>query len=505
MRKLTLSLAVLAALLPLRGYPLGLGEIELDSALNQDLDASIKIVSSSVQDLDSLIVKLASREAFSRVGLDRPFVLQQLKFKVVNKNGQLYVKVFTKSPVQEPYLSFLVEIDWPKGHLLREYTLLLDPPVYNSGSSSGSGSSRPFGEPADVQAQPQSAFDQQQGGNVYSSGAQTSAIPAPSQRGSDTQYASQNTAQGTTSGLSEYRVQKNDTLWRIAERMRPDSGVSVEQMMLALLRNNPEAFIRDNINGIKRGYILRAPSRENITSLDRQRAVSLAREHTALWREYSQSAVSDSPASSMQADASEGDSAADQPREVDGRLSIVGAGESSEHAGSNQDGNAELERIKQDLAMAREELESANLEKQNLRTRLAELEQQVKSAIQMDDEGLAKLQDDLQGAPDNSVSDEIAEEPVEEDIAEPEEALQEDIVSEQSAEPEEDVVEDMLADDIVDEADAEIEDISAEPAEEDVFIDETDKGEIALDEPVEDQSLPLDSATEIEPPRRDCA
>ncbi|VAW65207.1 hypothetical protein MNBD_GAMMA11-185, partial [hydrothermal vent metagenome] len=486
-RKLTLSLAVLAALLPLRGYPLGLGDIELNSALNQNLNARIDVVSSSRDDLDSLIVKLADREAFSRVGLDRPFVLQQLKFEVVEQKGQLYIKVFTKSPVQEPYLSFLVEIDWPKGHLLREYTLLLDPPVYNSGSQSGS--SRSFSEPADAQAQFQSA-EQQQSPGGYQSGAQTGAISPPS-GGYDTQY--QRAPQTNATAVGEYRIQKNDALWNIAERMRPDSGVSVEQMMLALLRRNPEAFIRENINGIKRGYILRAPSREEITSIDRQRAVALAREHTALWREYSRAAVSNSPASSLEADMP-GGAAADQPRDVDGHLSIVGAAEGSEFSASNQDANAELERLKQDLAMAREELESAKLEKQNLRTRLAELEQQVQSAIQMDDEGLAKLQSDLQKQPTDTVEPEVV---VEEEVL-VEETI-EDVVSENIAE------EESATDEMTGEALAEGGALEAAGPEEDmeegmeeVFVDETEEGvEEAGDQPSEIAGAPVD---EIEPP-----
>ncbi len=498
MRKLTLSLAVLTAILPFSVYPLGLGEIELDSALNQDLDARIRIISASAEDADSLIVKLAGREAFSRVGLDRPFGLQQLKFKVINKNGQLFIQVFTKSPVQEPYLSFLVEIDWPKGHLLREYTLLLDPPVYNSGASS-SGSSRPFDEPADSQAQYQSASEQ----DAFQSGAQTGAIPPSTGYNANTQY--QPAPQANASAVNQYRVQKNDTLWRIAERMRPDSGVSIEQMMLALLRQNPEAFIRDNINGVKRGYILRAPSRDEITRVDRQRAVSLAREHTALWREYSRGVTSGSPASSMAADAP-GGTATDQPRAVDGHLSIVGAGESSdEFAGSNQDANAELELLRQDLAMAREELESAKLEKQNLRTRLAELEQQVQSAIQMDDAGLAQLQNDMQGSqqPEEEItSQKLAEDVMTEEEIVPEDGLLGEEISEEVApeEIEEMSGEEALADEELPEGVSEEKLSGEELQEEDVFVDETDKDVIDVDEPAGLESTPVESVVDTEAP-----
>ncbi|HEX5637477.1 MAG TPA: hypothetical protein VFY78_10355, partial [Gammaproteobacteria bacterium] len=170
MRKLTLSLAVMAALLPSQVLPLGLGEIELKSALNQELDAEIKVLSAAPEDAEQLIVKLASREAFARAGIDRPFSLQDLKFKTIIKGGVPYIQVYTLESVREPFLSFLVEIDWPNGHLLREYTLLLDPPVFNPGPGDQSfldegGDDQAFFEPADVSAEPaateQSPFDEE--------------------------------------------------------------------------------------------------------------------------------------------------------------------------------------------------------------------------------------------------------------------------------------------------------------------------------------------------------
>jgi len=398
-RKLTLSLAVMAALLPLRGYSLGLGDLELHSALNQELNAEIKVLSAESEDSEQILIKLADRDAFNRAGLDRPHLLQQLKFKIIDKNGVPYVKVYTKAPIREPFLSFLLEIDWPQGHLLREFTMLLDPPVYNN-STTGAGaasSTSSFNEPTDTQAQTQSANSQQQ--NAQS--VQTGVISSDDGRSESYQYQSLPDAAVST---DQYRVQQNDTLWGIANRMRPDSSISVEQMMLALVRKNPEAFIRENTNGVKRGYILRAPDRDEITRLDRQQAVAQAREHTALWREYRQSATSASPQSAMEADAmgTESGSAAEQTRDADGHLSIMGAGEGGEHTGSNQSMDAELNQLKQNLAMANEQLESERLEKEDLRARLAELEQRVKSVIEsggrveMGDSELAKLQEDLQ-------------------------------------------------------------------------------------------------------------
>ncbi|TNF37688.1 MAG: hypothetical protein EP315_02255, partial [Gammaproteobacteria bacterium] len=309
-------MAVLAALMPGRGYPLGLGEIELNSALNQELDAEIEVLAAEPEIAEQLIIKLASREAFARAGIDRPFLLQQLKFKVVTKGNTPYVKVFTQKPIREPFLSFLMEVDWPEGHLLREYTILLDPPVYSgtaqataapSVSPAAMESGRPF-EPTDEQLMEQMDAQYAPGtGRPASSGyaapaaRQSGAVataPAPMAAGGGMTYR----AMPQYSQMAdEYRVQEQDTLWSISNRLRPDQSVSVEQMMLALVRENPEAFIEENIHGVKRGYILRVPNRSAITAVDRQTAIAKVREHTALWREYRQSQSATSPASAMEA------------------------------------------------------------------------------------------------------------------------------------------------------------------------------------------------------------
>ena len=484
MRKLTLSLAVMAALLPARGYPLGLGEIELNSALNQELNAEIEVLSASSDDANQMIVQLANRDAFNRAGIDRPYLLQQLQFKIVEKQGKPFVKVFTKSAIREPYISFLLEIDWPQGHLLREYTLLLDPPVYNTSTGAASTSSEqahPFIDPADVRAHTQSVAPQQQGGQSNSgqsgySNTQSGTISSNSGR-SVTYSAPQSnaarfapTTQRSTSAVSEYRVKQSDTLWSVANRMRPDNSVSVEQMMLALVRKNPEAFINENINGVKRGYILRMPDRNEATQLDRQQAISQAKEHATLWREYSQAAVSQAPASSMEAAETSVDGMATADAAAAGHLSIVGASKSdgSEHAGANQDPDSEVSRLKQELAMAREQLESERIEKEGLRTKLSDLEQKVQSVIQMDDGELAKLQQDLQQQQAESAEQSEAEQTVAE--AETTETVEEDAAAAEA-----------VTEEVAVEADAEVTDEVAEPiveaeeavvAEDAVFVDE---------------------------------
>jgi pilus assembly protein FimV len=456
-RKLTLSMAILAALIPGQGFSLGLGEIELNSALNQELDAEVEVLSAEPELVEQLIVKLASREAFSRSGIDRPYLLQQLKFKAYVKDNKPYISIKTKKPIREPFLSFLVEIDWPEGHLLREYTLLLDPPVYSGATTSTSApatasadNGRPFIDPADsTQSQPVSQQNsQQQGGGRPAESAyaapqatnssqvapEATATPAP-QNNTQQQVAYQPAPQyQEVSG--NYRVQQNDTLWSVASRMRPDSSVSVEQMMLALVRENPEAFIKENINGVKRGYILRMPDRASITALDRQEALAQAREHSSLWREYRQSQSGAAPASSFESESESAVSEEASTTTEDGQLSIVSASDSegSDNAASGQDPKAQqLKQLRNDLSLAREALESERLEKEDLRTRLSELEQQVQNVLQMNDTELAELQ---QGFDDAKEQAETPAEPVVEtkldEVIAVDESIAEEAVTEES-------------------------------------------------------------------------
>jgi len=472
------------------GYSLGLGELELHSALNQELDAEIEVLSASPEDAEQILIKLASRDAFTRAGIDRPFLLQQIKFKIVAKNGVPYVHVYSKTPIREPFLSFLLEIDWPQGHLLREYTLLLDPPVYNAENTSGAtetSDNAPFDEPVENQAQAQPVYAEQ---GAPSGRVQTGVIASESGRSVNYQYQ---TLPSAASSADQYRVQRNDTLWGIASRMRPNSSVSVEQMMMALVRKNPEAFIHENINGVKRGYILRTPSREEINSLDRQQAVAQAREHSALWREYSQNAASASPASSMEADEM-GGSAAEQIRDADGHLSIVGASDSgSEHAGSNQDPNAELTKLKQELAMANEQLESAQLEKEDLRSRLAELEERVQTVIanngraEMDDSDLAKLQQDLQST--SQAAESTEEMPMDEMQAEASAEMAEEEAMPDEAVADDEMISEQMMEEDMSEADMD-EDTEITPADDALFTDES-----AADEPLENEAM----STQLQP------
>ena len=123
-------ISVLLMLFPGWVFALGLGNIELNSSLNEPLDARINLIGASVSELDSLKLALASPAAFQRAGVARPYSLTQLRFRLMQpENKPAYIHISTRQAVKEPFLDFLLEVNWSTGRMFREYTVLVDPPV----------------------------------------------------------------------------------------------------------------------------------------------------------------------------------------------------------------------------------------------------------------------------------------------------------------------------------------------------------------------------------------
>ncbi len=406
MRTLIIALALAATLLPLDAYTLGLGDIEVKSALNQDLDAEIKLLSTAPEDAESLIVKLASREEFSRAGLDRPFLLQSLKFGHVLKNDVPYLTITTSKPIREPFLNFLIEVDWPKGHLLREYTILLDPPVYineQSAARPAASGSRPATETAPVNSNTSSSRPPAPPGIAMSTSSNTPSSTAPA----TTRAASTTTPMAAPSNSApqqpgQYRIKQGDTAWSLANSLRPDQSVSIEQMMLALLRTNPESFIDGNVNGLKRGYILRVPERDQIARVAQNDAVAMVRQQNALWREYQQVTGSGKPASATP-NTKPGKTATADSASSAARLSIVSAGKGAGTGSAENLDSMSADALRAQLALVEERLESERLEKESLQSEVSTLEQQVskmKRLLSIEDQTLAGMSDNATTDPD---------------------------------------------------------------------------------------------------------
>ena len=131
MRKLVVFLtAAILICMPLAANALGFGSLKLNSSLNEPLNADIELLSATSADVSGLTINLASPDAFLRAGIDRPALLSELKFAIQqHEDGSYYINVTSRSPVREPFLNFLLEMNWQNGRMLREYTMLLDPPT----------------------------------------------------------------------------------------------------------------------------------------------------------------------------------------------------------------------------------------------------------------------------------------------------------------------------------------------------------------------------------------
>jgi len=260
MRKLAMAMVVSGALGSGYANALGLGEIKMNSGLNQPLDAEVKLTNVGDLSKNQILPNLASHNDFSRAGVERVFFLTGIQFDVeLDGKGGAVVHLTTDRIVREPYLNFLIELHWPSGRLLREYTALLDPPLFSS---------------APPVALTQAATNQP---------AQVAPKTAPVATYSAPSYSSAPLAapqQTTEKRDGTVRVKKNDTLWGIAKENRPDRSVTVRQTMLAIQQHNPDAFIRNNINLLKSGKVLRIPEVEEIRRVSSTQAyVETARQN----------------------------------------------------------------------------------------------------------------------------------------------------------------------------------------------------------------------------------
>ncbi len=320
LRTLVRAIAAASVLTSGMAHGLGLGEITLKSALNQPLDAEIELL--EVRDLGSgeVIPSLASPEEFSKAGVDRLYYLTDLKFTpVVKPNGKSVIRVTSSKPVQEPYLNFLVQVLWPNGRLLREYTVLLDPPLYS----------------------PQAAASAPQ-------------APVSAPRATGAPRAPQAPAPVRTTapaGSDTYRTVSNDTLWEIAQRNRTDR-VSVPQAMLAFQELNPGAFVDGNINRLKSGQVLRIPTEQQMLERSPREALSQVQAQNQSWRGSRNPAAGS--AGARQLDATQRNAAGSAPSKVDAtdNLRLV-SGEGKASKGADKGGKGDSKAIADTLAVTK--------------------------------------------------------------------------------------------------------------------------------------------------------
>jgi pilus assembly protein FimV len=345
-RRVLLMSALLA---PGALYALGLGEIRLNSALNQPFDAEIELVSANQEDLGALRAALASSDTFVRYGLDRPAFLVDFNFRVAkDSDGRDVLRVTSPRPVTEPFVTLLVEANWPRGRLLREYTVLLDPPVYAPGPAAS--------EP--VAAAPRVSSGGATSTRAAAPVAATTTEPVRSPRPASS--AAPAAAPGIEPG-GTYRVRNNDTLWQIASAANPGSRSNVNRAMVAIFQSNPQAF-DGNINVLRSGSLLRIPDASQISSVSASEAsAEVARQYDA-WRNGTTSTAASDAGTLRLVTPDQGTAAPSTTASTRPAVAAPAATTGAPAAAAASDLDARVKQLESELAEARRLLEVRNAE-----------------------------------------------------------------------------------------------------------------------------------------------
>jgi pilus assembly protein FimV len=249
---------------PLMAHAAGLGKLSVTSALGQPLAAEIELFAADKAELDSLSASLASDQAFRDARVEFAPVLSSLRFSVEKKpDGKAVLKVTSSRPINDPFVDMLVELNWASGRLVREYTMLLDPPGMGSPQTVAPVAVTPAHAPV---AKPAPAATPQAPAAARTPAPAAEREPAPTP--------------------DRVTVKRGDTLTDIASRVRPE-GVSLEQTLLGLYRENTKAF-DGNVNRLKAGRTLNVPSAEKVAAIPQQEAVRELKLQADDWRAYRQ-------------------------------------------------------------------------------------------------------------------------------------------------------------------------------------------------------------------------
>jgi pilus assembly protein FimV len=343
------------ALFPVVGHALALGKLKVLSALNEPLNAEIEFTSITDKELKGLSVTLASRADFEAAGVERLGFLSQVKFVVDQRpDGRHFLQLRTDQQIDEPFLHLLLQVEWPGGRLVREYTALIDPPYKIAGKAAPVETPvvtppapepvpapMPELEPAPMAEVPPADMMKEEIPPVVAKPEELktpeepkaeAALPkeevaqeipppaevipqekfgppdvatgmAPEEPGApmvepleaapmaetvpEAPPMAEPEAQPALAQMTDYNVQRGDTLWHIAEKARADNrDVSIEQMILAIYRTNQDAFFGNNVNNLKAGKILKMPEREVVESTTTSEARREFRAQYSAWQEY---------------------------------------------------------------------------------------------------------------------------------------------------------------------------------------------------------------------------
>ncbi len=305
-RKLMLQLLGVTAGLTLSawGHAVGMGGINVVSALGQPLKAEIELVAVSKADKPGLVARLASPDAYKGAGLEYPYNIKY-SFEIGSRaNGEPYLKLSSNSDINDPFVSLLVELSWASGKLMREYTFLLDPPGYVAVQP------KPVAvaivAPEVVMSAPLSVIEDKHEAvtekhevaaeKPVDAAVKSAAKPAepvfkPVERKTEKRVEPVKVEPVKHDTASSVAVMHGDTLGKIAAQNKPDD-ISLERMLVALYRANADQFDGKNMNRIQSGKVLRMPDRDEIMNVTQSEAIGEVHAQATDWNAYRQKLAS---------------------------------------------------------------------------------------------------------------------------------------------------------------------------------------------------------------------
>ena len=397
-------LLLLGLLISNPAYALGLGEARVDSFLNQPLDVQVRLLEVSEADLDSLTARVGSAEDYDRLGLMGDILALNVSVSIDRSQSPPILRVRSQRPVSDPIVQLLLDARWSSGRILREYTLFLDPPSITAMPPPRPAVERAAPEPVAATPRPAPAETEPPRREVQSPASEPVARPS-----------------APTIGDDRYRVRRGDTLWSVAQRVRPDSALSMSQTMLAIVDMNPSAFRDGSVHQMLSGVELQLPERDQIESIDRQFAEQTIQQQNRAFNQRLNvpvDVVADANPITLDTPAAAPDS---QPAsETDANEQAVQSGSADDGLAQSDDFRLELvppidgedgmgltaeageaTRLRQQLARAEEELFTARLEAEQFQERLTDLEAMVNdnpSGFGIRDLDLAQLEQTLRAA-----------------------------------------------------------------------------------------------------------
>ena len=393
-----LLLAMFLAISP-GALALGLGDASVQSYLDQPLRVKIDLISSEADDLSSVSAKLASAGDYELIGASLESVPVPISFTVEDIEGDAYLMAFSELPISSPVLRLIVEVNWASGRMLREYTLFLDPPAV------------PAAAPAPRMETPQQTTPAQE------TRPPAAPTPEPAETQTARSTATQSGAAARVPDASEYGpVQSGETLWAIARDWSRGTGLNLNKVMIAIQRENPDAFLNGNINLLKRGAILRMPAATEVDSISRSEAFSEVESQTEAFTSRRAAPSVASPATPLLSEeaapaplpepvAEESLAAADDEESAEAaevaevaevaeaavtdepQLELVPPSEASdmdsaygfEETDDSDETVAAVQTLREDLARAEEDLITQQQQNQYLEERIRELEEKVEA------------------------------------------------------------------------------------------------------------------------------